>query len=66
VAHQRGHATALLAAKVASMAGVGKLIIGHFSARYKDERVLLDEARTLFEATELAVEGCTFEIPKQK
>ena len=66
VAHQRGHATALQAAKVASMAEVGQLLIGHFSARYKDERVLLNEARTLFEATDLATEGRTFEIPKRR
>ena len=53
-------------AKVASMAEVGRLLIGHFSARYKDERVLLNEARTLFEATDLATEGRTFEIPKRR
>lgn len=61
----RGHSTTLQAAKVASMAGVGRLLIGHFSSRYKDEHILLEEARSLFPATEIAAEGRTFEIPKQ-
>lgn len=65
LAVSRGHSTAQQAAKVAAMAGVGRLLIGHFSSRYKDESVLLDEARALFPATDIAVEGCSYDIPKR-
>lgn len=47
-------------------AGAKRLIIGHFSTRYKDLTPLLDEARQIFTATELAVEGSKFEIPKER
>ena len=62
VAKERGHSTAAQAAETARRAGVQRLLIGHFSSRYKDPQVLLDEARALFPATEIAVEGRTFEI----
>ncbi|MBP3481820.1 MAG: ribonuclease Z [Alistipes sp.] len=61
-ARERGHSTAAQAAKVALLAEAGKLIIGHFSSRYKDPRILLDEARAIFPNTETAEEGKTFEI----
>jgi len=51
------HSTARQAAEIARMANVGKLIIGHFSSRYKDPSVLLREAREVFPDTELAYEG---------
>ena len=38
-------------------AGVKRLLIGHYSARYTDERVLLGEAREIFPDTLLAEEG---------
>ncbi len=56
------HSTASQAAKVALRAGAKKLIIGHFSARYKDSTPLLNEARELFTNTFAAVEGMEFEI----
>ena len=56
------HSTALQAAEIASRAGVGKLIIGHFSARYKELEPLLNEASVRFINTELALEGHTFTI----
>ena len=56
----RGHSTAMQAAEVARRAGAGRLLIGHFSSRYKDKSLLLEEARTLFPATEIAEEGRTF------
>lgn len=59
----RGHATTLQAVKAAKESGAKRLIIGHFSSRYKDESVLLDECRTEFAETYLAVEGKTFDIP---
>ena len=62
IAKERGHATTADAAKVAQMAGAGRLIIGHFSTRYRDLEPLLGEAREIFPATELAREGETFVI----
>ncbi|MBK7683986.1 MAG: ribonuclease Z [Bacteroidetes bacterium] len=56
------HSTAKEAAMVAKEANAGKLVIGHFSARYKDIEPLLDEAKTVFENTELAIEGEVFKI----
>ncbi len=56
------HTTALQAAQVAKLTGAEHLIIGHFSARYKNLNVLLEEAQSLFPATELAIEGKTFVI----
>lgn len=56
------HATAGQAASIALQAKVGKLVIGHFSARYKELSVLLQEARAVFPCTELAIEGETFVI----
>ncbi len=61
-ARDRGHATALDAARIARMAEAKRLLIGHYSSRYKDEQMLVDEARTLFPATSAAVEGETFTI----
>ena len=61
-AHKRYHSTALEAATVAREAGVRQLIIGHFSKRYIDEGILLDEARSIFPATRLANEGLTIDL----
>ncbi len=56
------HTTALQAAEVADKAGAKKLLIGHFSARYKDLDPLLKEAKSVFSNTELAIEGRTFVV----
>ena len=56
------HSTTGQAATIALKANVKKLIIGHYSARYNDLQPLLDEARTVFPETDLAVDGCIFEI----
>ena len=61
-AKERGHSTTEDAAKVAKMAGAGRLLIGHFSSRYKDLSQLLGEAREVFPATDIAAEGETFLI----
>ena len=58
----RGHATTEDAAVTAKKAGVKKLLIGHFSSRYKDKEPLLNEARTIFANTEIAREGETFKV----
>ena len=54
------HSTAKEAAKIASKAGVGKLLLGHFSVRYKDLEPIQEEARTVFEESYLAIEGEEF------
>jgi ribonuclease Z len=50
------HTTARQAAELALAAGAKQLLLGHFSARYEDENILLDEARALFADTQLAKE----------
>lgn len=56
------HSTAMQAGKIARLAGVKKLLIGHFSARYKNESVLLKEAKSEFENSFLADENMMIEI----
>lgn len=56
------HSTASEAASIAKQAQVIKLIIGHYSARYKDLTPLLDEAKVIFPNTALALSGETFVI----
>ena len=58
-AKQTGHSTAKQAAEIAKKAEVGKLMLGHFSSRYPDNRILLNEAKSVFEKVELANEGLT-------
>jgi len=57
-----GHSTTTDAAKVAMEASVKALIIGHFSARYRDISTLVDEARELFPATFPAIDGSTYDV----
>ena len=57
-----GHSTARDAAMVARDAEAGKLVLGHFSARYEDETVLLDEAQAIFPNTILADEGMVIDV----
>jgi ribonuclease Z len=56
------HSTAAQAATIAKLAGVQKLLLGHFSARYKDPIPLLEEALPVFSNTRLAIEGETHTI----
>ena len=63
-AEQTKHSTAKEAATIAHKAGVIKLIIGHYSQRYSDLQPLLDEAQSVFEDTELGVEGEIYEIER--
>ena len=57
------HTTAEQAGLIAEKAEVGQLIIGHFSTRYYDLLPLLQECRSVFPNTELALDGITFTIP---
>ena len=56
------HSTASQAAMVARDAGVGKLLLGHYSSRYTDENVLLEEAKKVFDNTFLTNEMDVFDV----
>jgi ribonuclease Z len=64
-ARKTHHCTATQAATIAKTAHAEKLIIGHFSTRYHNLTPLLDEAKTVFENTYLAIEGETFSISEE-
>ena len=61
-AQETFHTTALQAATLAKDSHVKALCIGHFSARYEEESVLLDEAKSVFEHTILAKENLNIKI----
>jgi ribonuclease Z len=54
------HTTSMEAAEIAKEANVKKLLLGHYSARYRTLQPLLDEAQLVFPNTELSVEGKWF------
>lgn len=56
------HSTAKEAATIAKLANVNKLILGHYSSRYKDLKLFEQEAKTIFPDTDLAIEGKTFNL----
>lgn len=56
------HSTAREAALTAKAAGAGKLLLGHYSQRYSDEKPLLNEAKQVFENTLLSNEGMTIDV----
>ncbi|MCB0430467.1 MAG: ribonuclease Z [Flavobacteriales bacterium] len=62
-ARETFHSTAAQAATIARKAGVSALVVGHFSARYKDLTPLLEEAAAIFPNTRLAQEGQYYDIP---
>ncbi len=61
-ARDRMHSTSAEAAEIASKAGVKKLLLGHFSSRYRDLSGLLEEARMIFPESYLALEGHYFQV----
>jgi ribonuclease Z len=62
LAAQRYHSTTTQAAQIALQAKAHKLLIGHFSSKYPSLTEFAIEAKTVFNNTELAVEGVTFII----
>ena len=56
------HSTARQAAQVALDAGVGKLLMGHYSSRYTDEQVLQKQACEVFPASYLTAEMQVFDV----
>ena len=60
------HSTAADAARCAKEAAVGKLVIGHYSSRYKNIDSLLAQAKEVFHNTFAAKEGAVFDVPLNK
>lgn len=56
------HSTARQAALVARDAGVGQLLLGHYSSRYEDEQILLREAQEVFKNSHLTDENAVFDV----
>ncbi len=56
------HSTAAQAAQIASLAGAKKLILGHFSSRYKDVNLFLEEAKRHFFNCDLCKAGKVYEL----
>lgn len=61
---ERGHSTTVHAATIAKQAHARRLIITHISPRYtlNDKTKLVNEARNIFAATEIATDFATFEV----
>jgi ribonuclease Z len=62
LAKKTKHSTASEAAIIAKKAAVKKLILGHYSSRYKDVNLFSLEAKTIFEDVELSETGKLFLI----
>lgn len=61
-AHAKFHSTAREAATIALKANVKQLVIGHYSARYKEVESLLAEAKQVFPNTILGQDGMAIQI----
>jgi ribonuclease Z len=59
-AGKRFHSTTTQAATIARLAGVNRLLIGHFSSKYEKLQAFEQEAREIFPNTDLAIEGASY------
>lgn len=71
MAFEKMHSTSTMAAQVALLAGVKKLILTHFSPRYAfGNPIQLDdlkqEARAIFPNTKLAYDFYSYEVPRRR
>ena len=66
LARQTFHSTAKEAAAFAREAGAGKLLIGHFSTRYKNDELFVQEARSVFPNTVAVSDGDRFTIELER
>jgi len=62
IAIEKKHSTAAHAAMIAEKSNAKKLLLGHFSARFSNLNILLDEAKVIFPNTVLSKEGLTYII----
>ena len=61
---ETGHSTAREAAQIAGEAGVRRLVLTHFSARYsRDATELEQQARSLFPGTVIGKDGMEIDVP---
>ncbi|MFO7863459.1 MAG: ribonuclease Z [Salinivirgaceae bacterium] len=64
LARKTMHTTAKQAAEFANELQVGKLILGHFSSRYKSDKLFLDEACNIFQNSIMGVDGLRTTVPE--
>lgn len=64
-AQKTGHSTAAQAARIADLAGVQKLVLGHYSTRYKNLQPFLEEALPIFANTILSEDGLEISISQR-
>lgn len=62
MAKEKFHSTAAQAAQLASDSQAGELLLGHFSARFKDPSILLQQAQAVFKSTYLTKEGNSYSV----
>ena len=60
------HSTSHQAATIAFKANAKKLVIGHFSSRYKDVTPLLEEAKKVFPETYEAIDNKVYKVELKK
>jgi len=56
------HSTAAQAATIALKAGVGKLLLGHYSSRYAEEEEFVNEASVIFPNCDFSTEGKIIQV----
>jgi ribonuclease Z len=66
LAKQTFHSTSGQAARIASEANAGKLLIGHFSSRYKSTDKMLEDAREIFPNTEAVEDGDIYSVERER
>ena len=62
LANLTGHSSSVQAASIALACNAGKLLIGHFSSRYKYPEILLNEAQEIFNNTFAVNDGDKFDV----
>lgn len=58
----RYHSTAKQAAQVAKMAEANKLLLGHYSSKYRDIEPFAEEAKEIFPNVYASMEGMTYDV----
>ena len=66
MAELTSHSTTTQAAEIARKAGAGKLLIGHYSSRYKDIQLLERQAREIFPETYAVNDGDLYEVVQER